>query len=57
MNPADLAIIGLVAAMIALAVVSLVNNRRKGCNCCGCKAGACGNCPKSIIKLDPESKD
>lgn len=44
----DVVILGVVAACIALAVVSTVRRRRRGGGCCGCSGCAsrefCGKC-------------
>ncbi len=42
MNGWDIALIGLVAAAVALAARRLIRNRRQGKSCCGCDCGKCG---------------
>ncbi len=43
-NAATIIIAALLAAIVALAVIKLIKDRKKGISSCGCK---CGSCPIS----------
>jgi len=60
MSNGDLIVIGIVVALVAMAIASLWYSRKKGksscgCNCSGCSgASACGRSPNVTIE-DEES--
>ncbi len=54
-NLANIIVLALVILMVALAVRSLVINKKKGVhscgyNCPGCSAGSCGGCADASVK-------
>ena len=47
MNAFDYVIIGVLAAIVAVAIISIVHNKKKGGSCSGCGC-VCSRCPSRI---------
>lgn len=50
MTTGDLIVAGIVVLLLVMAVGTLLNNRRKGVNSCGCKCSNCRNCSVCMIQ-------
>lgn len=55
MNIGDLIVIAGISVAVIVAMIVLINSKRKGEGCCNC-SGGCNGCNQSLLKM-MESKD
>ncbi|MCI6024880.1 MAG: hypothetical protein PUK35_06330 [Methanomassiliicoccales archaeon] len=55
MNIGDLIVIAGISVAVIVAMIVLINSKRKGKGCCNC-SGGCNGCNQSLLKM-MESKD
>lgn len=55
MNSGDLIVIAGISVAVIVAMIVLINSKRKGKGCCNCNSG-CNGCNQSLLKM-MESKD